>query len=343
MDILVDTAIFSNIDELEKFTYIARNMGCRVVESSIVKTLTIDNFIHTYGLSRNNTFVYGSIKFARQLYKMHSLKGNLMRARMPSHPMSHPINSFHSFHMNFACPQDDLYSYTSLLRWKSFSKLQPYILNSDALYFFRKKIAEPDLSESTIIQWYELNQEHNKGDSMLSLSGIAYHMSNIQRLLDTPAFKLIHNSPESEIFMKPDLPYKIKDARVTTTTDFIYDLTDMLSLCTGVIVAAAKPITHEIRTVIYEGKIITASYYIIDGEIDYCAIDMDDPILNILSPMVALITEQQNINVPVVLDFCLSNGEWKILELNCLSTSGLYECDYAEVIWVMKEYLRNGV
>lgn len=89
------------------------------------------------------------------------------------------------------------------------------------------------------------------------------------------------------------------------------------------VISSPKKIDKEWRIVIVDRKVVAYSLYKKDGEIfekrecDEGAIELSKAIAN----------EKWQPDYAYTVDICLSNGYYKLLEVNSFSCSGLYECD----------------
>lgn len=97
---------------------------------------------------------------------------------------------------------------------------------------------------------------------------------------------------------------------------------------TEVLIAPLKTTQKEIRCWVVDGKVITISQYKIGSKViqqnydhEQEAIDFAQKMVDIYSPSKAF-----------VLDICLFEGEYKIVEINCINCSGFYEANMSKLI-----------
>jgi len=145
-----------------------------------------------------------------------------------------------------------------------------------------------------------------------------------------------------KVFIRPNNPYKTNASTVVNTADIFSYIKEngYLELMLGFYIAPYKEIVDEVRCIYYQGKIVTASYYIINGEIKYKKTVATRELEDILHSCLKLRLKMSKI--PLVIDFAKCNGEWKLLEVNCISSSGLYECSIEKTLECVKDSLSNG-
>ncbi len=96
---------------------------------------------------------------------------------------------------------------------------------------------------------------------------------------------------------------------------------------TEIQVCSIKPIEKEIRFWSVGGKIVTGSQYRLGDKTVYDSY-YDIDALEFAQSMVSL----YQIADAFVIDVCLTNGIWKIVELNCINCSGFYLSDVSKLI-----------
>lgn len=107
---------------------------------------------------------------------------------------------------------------------------------------------------------------------------------------------------------------------------------------TEVLVASLKYTQQEVRCWIVNGKVVTASRYklgdrVITENYDHETgfIEYAEKIATIYSPAEAF-----------VLDVCLTDGQYKVVEINCFNCSGFYDGDMFKIIEALENHFNNG-
>lgn len=140
---------------------------------------------------------------------------------------------------------------------------------------------------------------------------------------------------EKRFFARPT-----KDTKVFTGRE--YDMADwgdfvdyalksghstILDKDTEVQISSIKKIQQEIRFWIVKGEIITASQYRLGNQVAYS--DMVDPAAyDYCREMIKLF----QLNEAFVMDLCLVNGEYKIIECGCINCAGFYRADMQKLL-----------
>lgn len=97
-------------------------------------------------------------------------------------------------------------------------------------------------------------------------------------------------------------------------------------------VAAPKQIYQEIRCWMIDGKVVTASTYQTGGAArwaeytDAAGIDFAESMARLFQPAEAF-----------VLDICLSDQGWKVVEVNCINSAGFYACDLQRLVIALEQ------
>lgn len=95
-----------------------------------------------------------------------------------------------------------------------------------------------------------------------------------------------------------------------------------------IVISSPKKIEKEWRVVVADRKIVTSSLYKQDGficEKEGC----DDGVIDVVSSILSEEWQPENV---YVLDICLCDKSYSLLEINSFSCSGLYHCDAKKVI-----------
>lgn len=105
---------------------------------------------------------------------------------------------------------------------------------------------------------------------------------------------------------------------------------------TAIQISTPKKIFKEIRFWVIDGKVITGSQYqlngklILDDEIEEDAIEFAQKMVDIYKLADAF-----------VIDVCLTNNGWKIVECGCINCAGFYKSDLQKVIMALENKFDN--
>jgi len=139
---------------------------------------------------------------------------------------------------------------------------------------------------------------------------------------------------DDQVFVRPCGVQKTFTGRCVDREAFADALQPARYLNEPVLVASPREIAREWRAVVARGQFVAASQYKSEGQMDVlpgCPSTVRAHIENLL---VAVAFEPDPI---YVMDVCESGSELFLLELNSFSCSGLYLCDAAAVVKVVKE------
>ena len=103
---------------------------------------------------------------------------------------------------------------------------------------------------------------------------------------------------------------------------------------TRVQIAPLKTIEQEIRCWVVGGKVITISAYKIGSRVIYQNYDHEQYIKDFAQAMVDIYQPAE----AFVIDVCLHNGELKIVEVNCINSSGFYHADMQKLLESIEYY-----
>lgn len=114
---------------------------------------------------------------------------------------------------------------------------------------------------------------------------------------------------------------------------YIVDLTDSnmiqnLSNETKVMMAPLKHIQQEIRCWIVDGKPVTMSQYKIGTRVNYVNMDRNEEAYIFAKKMAKLFSPAR----AFVLDICLHEDDYKVVEINTINCSGFYDLDMSKLI-----------
>lgn len=82
-------------------------------------------------------------------------------------------------------------------------------------------------------------------------------------------------------------------------------------------------IVREYRIFVVNNQIIDISQYMADGKVKWSEFSERDEIVQFVEKIMGLYSPHDN----YVVDVCLHDGQYKIVEYNCLNCSGMYEID----------------
>ena len=94
-----------------------------------------------------------------------------------------------------------------------------------------------------------------------------------------------------------------------------------------VVVASLKEIEEEVRFFVFKGKVVTGSRYVFEGKFSPYKW-YNDEAKEYAQKMVDLYQPAE----AFVIDVCLTNKGWKIVEINCFNCAGYYECDLERIL-----------
>jgi hypothetical protein len=103
---------------------------------------------------------------------------------------------------------------------------------------------------------------------------------------------------------------------------------------TKVLVAPLKTIQQEIRCWIVGGKVVTISLYKIGSRVKYQNYDHESAAIEFAQKMVDLYCPAE----AFVLDICLHNDEYKVVEVNNINSAGFYHCNVQRLIEAIENH-----
>jgi hypothetical protein len=110
-----------------------------------------------------------------------------------------------------------------------------------------------------------------------------------------------------------------------------------LSKSTRVLIAPIKPIEQEIRCWVVGGKVVTTSLYKLGSRVTYKNYDHETYITDFAQKMVDLYQPAD----AFVIDVCLSNGELKVIEINCINCAGFYDANMNKLMEAVETYFNR--
>jgi hypothetical protein len=111
------------------------------------------------------------------------------------------------------------------------------------------------------------------------------------------------------------------------------NLVQGLKLETEVLIASLKDTQTEIRCWIVGGKVVTMSQYKIGDRVISENLDNYDEAKEFAQRMTDLFSPAR----AFVLDICLYNDEWKVVEINCINSSGFYKGNMSKLLQALEE------
>lgn len=115
------------------------------------------------------------------------------------------------------------------------------------------------------------------------------------------------------------------------------DKTEIFNEDTTIQIASPKDIQKEIRLWVVDGKVVTGSQYklgtliLSDEKYEKDAEDFAEEMIKLFQPARAF-----------VMDVCLTNGKWKIVEINCINASGFYKANAQKLLVALEDCFREN-
>jgi hypothetical protein len=150
--------------------------------------------------------------------------------------------------------------------------------------------------------------------------------SKIMKFSDDLEFK------DSMFFIRPCDDNKAFSGQVTSRDKFIdwqksvVKVNNQLSKLnseTMITIAPYKEIINEARMFIFDGKVVTGSYYKIGAKVIYKEVLNDDPVISYTNKVI----ENYNPAKAFVIDIALTEKGYKIIEINNINSVGLYNAN----------------
>lgn len=126
---------------------------------------------------------------------------------------------------------------------------------------------------------------------------------------------------ESKLYYADEWLSYVKDTTETGTFDSICEQTKMF-------IAEPKTIQQEIRCWIVDGEPVTMSQYKIGKRVNMLNMDHNEEAYIFAKNMAKIYSPSR----AFVLDICLHDDEYKIVEINCANMSGFYDIDMSKLI-----------
>lgn len=141
-------------------------------------------------------------------------------------------------------------------------------------------------------------------------------------------------------FIRPARDSKLFTGRKFTESEWIYFVDDALiersyafTKETLIQVTPPKRIYKEARVWIVDGKIVTTSYYLFHGIMDY-----EDTLMPEGLAFAQEMVDLYQVADAFVMDICLTPEGWKIVEVNCINSAGIYKADLHKLFLALEDY-----
>lgn len=108
---------------------------------------------------------------------------------------------------------------------------------------------------------------------------------------------------------------------------------------TEVLIAPLKVIEQEIRCWIVDGKVVTMSHYKFGSRPKQENADWFDEARGFAQSMADIFCPAK----AFVLDICLHNDVWKVVEVNCINSAGFYKGDMSKLLQAIENAFNNEV
>ncbi|MCP4441883.1 MAG: ATP-grasp domain-containing protein [Aureispira sp.] len=104
-----------------------------------------------------------------------------------------------------------------------------------------------------------------------------------------------------------------------------------------IIVAPPQNIHKEWRNFVVDGKVVSASRYLLNGQLSKSSEDIPDEMLAYTEARC-----QEFMPHPIfVMDIALCNGQYKVIECNCFNGTGFYDHDIPTIVQAVNGYIRK--
>jgi hypothetical protein len=161
------------------------------------------------------------------------------------------------------------------------------------------------------------------------------HDSRVMRLVDDFGW-----SPGEEKFLRPTKDTKAFTGKVFTETEWNDTVkhhlhnyrTDMFNEDTLVQVSTPKVIQKEIRFWVVGGKIVTGSQYRLGDAVVYDEFYEDEAI-----EFAQRMVDKFQLADSFVIDVCLCDDAWKIVECGCINCAGFYKSNIPKMVMALEE------
>lgn len=150
------------------------------------------------------------------------------------------------------------------------------------------------------------------------------------------------NYKDKNFFIRPCEDDKAFSGKIIYIDDFknwqkkvleINDKNSKLNEETEITISSIKNIINEVRLFVIDNKVITGSYYKFGNKIKYLEILNDDPVIKYAEK----IMQNYEPARAYVLDIALTDKGFKIIEINNINSSGLYNSNVCKLVDAIME------
>lgn len=185
-------------------------------------------------------------------------------------------------------------------------------------------------------QWYpgsQMSDNHNyQVYSKYYKENLLNYDSEIVKLGD-------HLTRKQPFFARPTLDTKIFTGKVFTIEEWnkfkeeqlANPRSNLINKDTEIQISSVKKIQKEIRFWIVKGQPVTASLYTLGG-VYHIDGSVDEDAYNFVRDMIKLF----ELNETFVMDICLIDDKYKIVECGCTNSAGFYKCDMQKLIMALE-------
>lgn len=167
------------------------------------------------------------------------------------------------------------------------------------------------------------------GDHMLNSDGVVINITDNLPIED------------EEFFARPTMDSKIFTGQIFTRQSWIDYVEDVIKneatyhieSESKILITTCKNIQQEIRCWIVGGKVITSSLYRMGGISIKKNYDDEVPAMEFAQKMVDIYQPSE----AFVLDICLTDNEYKIVEINLINAAGFYEANIGKLVESIEE------
>ena len=143
-------------------------------------------------------------------------------------------------------------------------------------------------------------------------------------------------------FIKPSKDAKVFTGKAFTQMKWENFVTEtlknnpspLLNADTPIQISRPQKIFKEARVWIVKGKVVTSSYYLFHGETDYEETVAPDGIC-----FAQKMADNYQVADAFVMDICLTAEGWKIVEVNCINSAGIYKADLTALFMALETTL----
>lgn len=136
-----------------------------------------------------------------------------------------------------------------------------------------------------------------------------------------------------DLFLRPTADSKLFNGKIYTQDSWDKLRSENDFKDQKIQISSVKRIQKEIRFWVVGGKVITGSQYRLGGQVCYDKLYDDDAII-----FAQKMVDKFQISDAFVIDVCLCDNEWKIVECGCINSAGFYLCDIQKLITSLEDY-----